>query len=272
MEQSTNKTVESDDDVGLKRMSSFRKIIPGSSDDNLQMNSSVKMIDRPIVSQNNNEYMVYLQEYSILSEYNLLQTQDLRGIYVIPSAQTSFLWFGVLFVRQGDYKGGVFRFTINLPDNFPDGGCPKVVFQSEIFHPQIDEETKELNTLVGFSEWKKNNRIYQLIQFICKIFQKIDTKLPAVNKNALDLYENNIELYRNRVKQCVQKSLDHVFDPPDVDDQHYIQFNKWNSNIYESIRQKIYEPKKQDHEKTQNGYSWVQPGSLQPLSKHQEPR
>lgn len=56
-------------------------------------------------------------------------------------------------------------------------------------------------------------------------------------------YENNIELYRDRVKECVQKSIDRVFDPPDVDDQHYIQFNKWNSNIYEPIRQKIYEPK-----------------------------
>lgn len=34
------------------------------------------------------------------------------------------MWFGVLFVRQGMYQGAVFRFTITLPDNFPDGECP----------------------------------------------------------------------------------------------------------------------------------------------------
>ena len=34
------------------------------------------------------------------------------------------VWFGVQFIRQGIYQGGVFRFTISLPQNFPDGKCP----------------------------------------------------------------------------------------------------------------------------------------------------
>lgn len=34
------------------------------------------------------------------------------------------VWFGVQFVRQGIYQGGIFRFNITLPQNFPDGGCP----------------------------------------------------------------------------------------------------------------------------------------------------
>jgi ubiquitin-protein ligase len=34
------------------------------------------------------------------------------------------VWFGVLFIRQGFYQGGIFRFTINIPSTFPDSDCP----------------------------------------------------------------------------------------------------------------------------------------------------
>jgi len=34
------------------------------------------------------------------------------------------VWFGVLFVRQGVYQGGIFRFCVHIPEAFPDGGCP----------------------------------------------------------------------------------------------------------------------------------------------------
>lgn len=33
-------------------------------------------------------------------------------------------WFGVIFIRQGLYQGGVFRFTLYVPDNYPDCDCP----------------------------------------------------------------------------------------------------------------------------------------------------
>lgn len=53
---------------GLKRQGSFRKILPGTSTGDSQLNTSIRMIDRPNVSGGNAEYIVYLQEYSILSE------------------------------------------------------------------------------------------------------------------------------------------------------------------------------------------------------------
>jgi ubiquitin-protein ligase len=43
------------------------------------------------------------------------------------------VWFGVLFVRQGVYQGGIFRFCIHIPEGFPDGGCPVSLSQFLIF-------------------------------------------------------------------------------------------------------------------------------------------
>lgn len=34
------------------------------------------------------------------------------------------VWYGVIFVRSGIYEGGMFRFTLTLPDKFPDDEVP----------------------------------------------------------------------------------------------------------------------------------------------------
>lgn len=71
----------------------------------------------------------------------MIQSENVAGVYVIPSFKSSFrktysthkfcnykanfyylfpVWFGVIFVREGFYKDGIFRFHISLPDKFPD--------------------------------------------------------------------------------------------------------------------------------------------------------
>lgn len=250
----------------LNRQGSFRKLIPGSSNGDSPLSMSVKMIDRPIVSQTNKQHAIFLQEYNIISEYKMLCSQDLKGIYVIPSSLNSFLWFGVQFVRQGIYKGGVFRFTITLPPNFPLGDCPKVVFETQVFHPLINPENGELCTTWGFPEWRRNNRIWQLIQYITKIFIKLDTKMTPINQEASSLQESNLEAFRERVKTCVKTSVNQVFDPPTMDDPHYITFTRYVNEVHDPTKREIYEPKNEEENKPL-GLSWVQPGSLQPFSK-----
>ncbi|XP_020293796.1 protein crossbronx homolog [Pseudomyrmex gracilis] len=254
-------------DDSLNRQGSFRKLVPGSNNGDSPLGMSVKMIDRPFIVQTNKQHTIFLQEYNILSEYKMLSSQDLKGIYVIPSALNSFLWFGVQFVRQGFYKGGVFRFTIILPQNFPLGECPKVVFETKIFHPLINPENGELCTSWGFPEWRRNNRIWQLIQYITKIFVKLDTKMTPVNQEAANLQENNFEAFRERVKACVKDSVNQVFDPSTMDDPHYITFSQYVSEQHDTVKREIYEPTKVKEEIKPSGLSWVQPGSLQPFSK-----
>ncbi|OXU17506.1 hypothetical protein TSAR_014537 [Trichomalopsis sarcophagae] len=219
---------EGDSEDDLKRQGSFRKLLPVNSNGDSQLSTAVKMIDRPNTSQN--------------------------------------IWFGVQFIRQGIYQGGVFRFTITLPQNFPDGKCPNVVFQTKVFHPLINYTTGELNTAWGFPEWKRSNRIWQLVQYISKIFTKLDTKMISVNDEALLLLETDFENFKEQAKKCVKDSLSVVYDPPATDDPHYITFSPYDSELHDPVKQEIYKPK-DDNENKPTGYSWVQPGSLQPFSK-----
>ena len=42
----------------------------------------------------------------------------------ISFASLCLVWFGVIFIRHGLYQDGVFKFTVYIPDNYPDGECP----------------------------------------------------------------------------------------------------------------------------------------------------
>ena len=39
-------------------------------------------------------------------------------------------WFGVLFIRQGLYQEGIFKFDLLIPENYPDGDSPVSSYSS----------------------------------------------------------------------------------------------------------------------------------------------
>ena len=96
-------------------------------------------------------------------------------------------WFGIIFIRQGIYQEGIFRFKILIPENYPDGDCPRVLFEHPVFHPLVDTETHELDVKRGFHKWRRNvNHIWQVLLYMRKCFYKFDTKEP-INTEAANL-------------------------------------------------------------------------------------
>ena len=48
------------------------------------------------------------------------------GLYILQYFLVCLLtdWHGVLFIRQGLYQEGVFKFSVQIPENYPDGDAP----------------------------------------------------------------------------------------------------------------------------------------------------
>ena len=87
------------------------KMLPTVPDMDTQLAMSAKMIDKKTAThKGSHSYGSYFLEYSLMAEFNLLLKQKLPGIYCIPSAMSSLTWYGVLFIRQGAYQEGVFRY------------------------------------------------------------------------------------------------------------------------------------------------------------------
>jgi ubiquitin-protein ligase len=221
------------------------------------MSLSAKMIDRRTSTpKGNHSYGPFFLEYSLLAEYNLLQKQRLPGIYVIPSSKSSLEWFGVVFVRQGIYQEGIFRFKLLIPENYPDGDCPRLTFDHNVFHPLVDPETFELDVRRAFPKWKRNvNHIWQVLFFTRKIFYKIETSDP-LNQEAADMYglisnvqqkqifekqnfffrfNQSLESFRGRVKECVSEWQNRLYDKPASDDPHFLTFSPYDSDIHSEL-------------------------------------
>ena len=64
-----------------------------------------------MLSKGSHSYGSYFLEYALVAaEFHLLQPQWLPGVYCLPAHSSPLTWWGVLFIRQGPYQGGVFRY------------------------------------------------------------------------------------------------------------------------------------------------------------------
>merc|ERR1711916_405892 len=59
-------------------------------------------------------YSAYFREYALLIEYKQMVNYAPRGVYVCPGKDAS-VWHGMICLRQGMYKGGCFKFEIQIP-------------------------------------------------------------------------------------------------------------------------------------------------------------
>ncbi|XP_021264611.1 AKT-interacting protein isoform X1 [Numida meleagris] len=220
-------------------------------------------------------YGPFYLEYSLLAEFTLVVKQKLPGVYVQPSYRSALMWFGVIFIRHGLYQDGVFKFTVYIPDNYPDGDCPRLVFDLPVFHPLVDPLSGELDVKRAFAKWRRNhNHIWQVLMYARRVFYKIDTTSP-LNPEAAVLYEKDIQLFKSKVVDSVKLCSSHLFDQPKIEDPYAIVFSPWNPAIHDEAREKMLTQKKKpedQHCKSMHGsgLSWVKPGSVQPFSKEEK--
>ncbi|XP_078336029.1 AKT-interacting protein-like isoform X2 [Crassostrea virginica] len=210
-----------------------------SPDTQFAMASEIKQRQNNVPKDGSNGHGQLFTEYKLMAEYNLLMTHKCPGCYAIPSALTPLIWHGVLFIRQGMYQEGIFRFILTIPENFPDGDCPSLVFSFPVFHPLVDSTTGELDVKRAFPKWRKStNHIWQVLLYARRVFYKIDTKLPW-NKEAAALYDNEPEAFRKEVLKTVTLSKEKMEEPVKSDDPHILRFNPLDPSVHEEVRKKM---------------------------------
>ncbi|CAG9860108.1 unnamed protein product [Phyllotreta striolata] len=248
----------------FQREGSIRKVLPVERNEDLLQETRENDIQKL--------YKTYKQEYVILAEYKMVQNENVPGVYVIPSKESSLLWFGVVFVRNGHYKDGVFRFNIFLDENFPDSEHPKVIFYSKLFHPVINPETNELNLLKAFPKWcKASQHIWQVVKFIQWIFYDMDKSVEhAVNLEAAEMFKNDTENFQKLAAEIVKESKNRLYDEPPVDDEHYLKFEPYVPDIHDKVRSEMINGQFET-KYSKKGLSWVLPGSKKALTRPPTP-
>lgn len=220
-------------------------------------------------------YRPFFQEYALLAELNLVRRQQPVGLFVIPSSASALMWFGVIFVRQGHYEGGAFKFTIYIPDSFPDCECPTVIFESPPFHPMISPTTGEFDSSKSFAKWKRGtNHLWQLLLCLRRCFYQVDVREPF-NTEAANLYENDINMFKHKASESVKLAKIRLLDAPSSVDPHALAFQQLTEEQFDEIHTKMTLEETRGRSETRavlgQGLSWVRPGSKTAFSKTPSP-
>lgn len=177
-----------------------------------------------------------IRRNQILMEYKYLRSLSCKNIFILPSNDI-FKWMGVIFVHEGFYKGGIFKFNLMFSEHQKVG--PSLQFITNIYHPLVDKygyfnqhyDNTRINSV--------NTLLYMLNDMLgneSKLFE-IEEKV-ASNKNAWEALNTNIDLFRRSAYASVENSLleEALYDNCNeneeivfkkVDDEHYLK-NKNN--------------------------------------------
>lgn len=190
-------------------------------------------------AKGSNGYGPFLLEYSLMAEYKQVHQQSIPGLYVMPCCKSPLVWSGLIFIRQGLYQGGAFRFQLIIPDNHPDGECPKLIFEYPVFHPLVDPETGEVDVKRAFPRWRRNvHRLWQVLLYAKNIFYNIDTKAPF-NPEAAVLYDQEPDLFRGKVSESLIAANERLYQPPALDDPFALRFSQWNEAVHPDAKRQM---------------------------------
>lgn len=190
----------------------------------------------------------------------------------------------MLFIHDGPFQGGIFRFIVKIPAKFPGADVPELAFDPIPCHPLVLPKTGVLNTSIQFPVWdEKTNKIWQLILYAKKIFYSVEADIEHVkdvlvkkratnnlrsddfNFESVRLFYDDYEGWQARILENVQESRVKVYEPPvDADDQNAIIFGPWNPAIHEETRKAFLAGGRSLDQNSQSlinmtaGLSWIQ--------------
>ena len=139
---------------------------------------------------------------------------------MLPEFEDIRMLHGAIFVRRGLYRNGIFRFTMRLQKSYNSLNThPEIVFTPPVLNPLIDPVTGALDLTCDASmqEWRpESHYIVHALTFLKKIFylKSFDEFASIANKQALKLLDADREKYLQRIEECVEYSIAHVYDVP----------------------------------------------------------
>ncbi|RKP14780.1 ubiquitin-conjugating enzyme/RWD-like protein, partial [Piptocephalis cylindrospora] len=133
-----------------------------------------------------------------------------RGMYVIPATDNIHVWYGVLFLHDGDYENAVFKFRLTIPESYPAQG-PTLTFISDVFHPLVDP-SGILSLRARFPIWRsKRDTLHHVLLYVKDIFRHATVaklrQRDCPNHDALSMYQSQPSVYKELAQKSVQDSM-----------------------------------------------------------------
>ena len=155
----------------------------------------------------------HIKDLKLAIEFKYLTQSAPAGVYLMPEVDSIRHLHGVIFVRRGLYRDGIFRFHVRLPPDYNSINThPEIVFTPPIFNPLVDPSTGKLDLRQdpALAEWDPSRHyILTALTFLKKSFymKSYDAFETVSNPEALRMFQIDKEGYFSKVTVEVQASL-----------------------------------------------------------------
>ncbi|ORX56701.1 hypothetical protein BCR36DRAFT_409885 [Piromyces finnis] len=214
---------------------------------NLQLNSPPpppRTISGTIVHGNNNNETTFtnlIRRNDILMELKNLTNLKCKNIFIYQSNDI-YKWVGVIFIHEGFYKGGVFKFNVRFSED--RNANPVIQFNTHIYHPLVNK-VGYFNPIYNKSINIKHS-VLKLLYVLNDALSNEGTFLEfqsdkISNQHAWETYNNNQEFFLKLVKDCVDNSISDEVLYENNPTSESIKFQKINDEQFEKNKKQILE-------------------------------
>lgn len=167
------------------------------------------------------------------------------GCYLMPQKSNSFKLEGILFVRSGIFKNGVFRFTLSLESTFPQQKfAPIIKLSDPLVHPLVSPDSQVFDSSSAFPTWSDNDHIYELLKFFKYGIENIEYSCAVTrpsNPNAVEFYNKDRQKFLETCRESVTKSVNEIFTSNDAEniftfDKSFIEEEGLHDQILENMK------------------------------------
>ena len=134
------------------------------------------------------------------------QETDDESVLASPHEDDIMVWDCVIFGPENSvWENGVFKLTMKFSEQYPNKP-PEVKMITKVFHPNFYVNGSICIDILK-DQWSPIYDIRSILTSIQSLLTDPNPNSPA-NVEAAKLYNDNIQEYNKKVKECVEKSIE----------------------------------------------------------------
>jgi len=159
----------------------------------------------------------HIRDYKLAIEFKYLMAHAPAGVYLMPEFEDIRQLHGVIFVRRGLYRDGMFRFVMRLPPMYNTSDThPQIFFDPPLFSPLVDPLSGALDLCAeeALLVWQPEKHfLVTAVTFLKRVFymKGFDQFERIANPEAQHMFNTDKQGFLKRVEAEVQASQKAVF-------------------------------------------------------------
>ncbi|EFJ08360.1 ubiquitin-conjugating enzyme 1, E2-like protein [Selaginella moellendorffii] len=151
--------------------------------------------------------MLSSAQLRLMSDLKAIQQEPPEGCSASPQGEENlFVWGATVFgPDETPWEGAILPLRLTFGEHYP-AKPPRVRFTSEVFHPNVYSDGALCMDIIQ-DAWSPCHNVSTILTSIQSLLTDPNPASPA-NPEAAHMYQNDLQAYNRRVRQCVRKSLE----------------------------------------------------------------